>query len=343
MQNKTTNLNPNHTDVDTSSYESANDIIASSSCSCDKDEAKTIRELRDTVKKNAESITKNTSDISINTANIDAATKSIEVANTTIETNKKNIDTITKKSEDTDKTIKEITHNLSTATDTIKTVKTESDKKIDDLTNTVKKNAESEKKDIAKCSRRKIAVECIPEKSFYTVHGNEVRVVIPSDTKWGKDQIGYNEEQNQENYLCLKYYAPDNAVYLRQALDTTIPEDKAYYSCDVGESFHTEKNSGLKYGCYWIAMTKRDSDGNTIYAGFDSGTEANNYKYRGCFVTYEFYDKDKKIIAKDLIRLNLVTDDCIKNYKPWYMNEYISKEYLESDEGKAYLKGLLGL
>jgi hypothetical protein len=104
--------------------------------------------------------------------------------------------------------------------------------------------------------------------------------------------------------MTFTSYAPEGAVSLREGdrgtiIDELIPLNGGS-GCGVDEF-------GRKYKNHWFALASYDEDSNTwTYFGANSTA----VKYIGWTYVVEWYDKDRKLIDVDYLRINLSNASC---------------------------------
>lgn len=86
---------------------------------------------------------------------------------------------------------------------------------------------------------------------------------------------------------------------------------------------------GRNYSIVWLALASYDANNDTwTYFGKNSS----NSRYIGWNYVVEWYDANGKVMASDMIRINLSNEDCHLNLKPSYLST-VNVNDLVQDEG----------
>lgn len=141
----------------------------------------------------------------------------------------------------------------------------------------------------------------------------EIRIMVPSDTKFEHQNSGTNADANAY-YIGFKAYAPEGAVNFKEDLAEIISDNTMY--AFEGNDFAGIDAYGRKYSICWLAVAKYDESTQT-WSRY--GAQSTKEKYIGWYYSVEWYDVNGKMIGSDCIRINLSNEDCHNNIEPFYM------------------------
>lgn len=166
---------------------------------------------------------------------------------------------------------------------------------------------------------RKYDVSNVPVGTLVDYRDHEIRIMCPADAEFTKQAVGAGGDTNTY-YMTFKTFAPnDNAVgYMEHLGDQSDSEILTKFSVD---------EYGRKYQSTWLGIAKFDEITSTwTYYGANS-TEN---KYIGWDYRIDWYNVDGLKVSSDSVRINLSNEDCHYCLKPYYMNETITSEEVES-------------
>ena len=189
----------------------------------------------------------------------------------------------------------------------------------------------SEKKANVVLERVKYEVSSKPVGTLVDYRDKEIRVMVPADTQFVKQNSGENADADAY-YIGLKAYAPDGAVNFKEDLAEIIA-DSTMYSF-AGNDFAGTDAYGRKYSIVWLPVAKHSDGAWTYY-----GEKSNNSKYIGWHYSVEWYDVNGVMIDSDCIRINLSNEDCHNVIEPFYManvvkNVSVNGTLLDMVDGK---------
>lgn len=147
----------------------------------------------------------------------------------------------------------------------------------------------------------------------------EIRVMVPSDTKFELQNSGANTDANSY-YIGLKAYAPEGAVSFKEDLAEIISDNTMYYFED--NDFAGIDAYGRKYSICWLPVAKYDEEAKTWHRYGDQSTKE---KYLGFYYSVEWYDANGVKIDSDCIRVNLSNETCHNNIEPYYMANVVKE------------------
>ena len=167
-----------------------------------------------------------------------------------------------------------------------------------------------EELELQKLKEVKYEVSGLPEGTLLDYRQKEIRIMIPEDTQFEQQQVGENGNSNMW-YFQFKAYAPDGAEYFKED-DLEEIEDQTFY--DFDDKFAGIDKYGRKHSTGWLAAAMKSGD-SWMYFGKNS---SENHMV-GFFYSVEWYDKDKKLIGMDKIRINLTNPKCHGMIEPYYI------------------------
>ena len=159
--------------------------------------------------------------------------------------------------------------------------------------------------------RIKWEVSHAPARTLVDYSDKEVRVMCPADTEWTFQNSGPNSQPNLY-YIGFKAYAPENAFYFKEDVNSSIG-DETFYSFE-GNDFAGIDEYGRKYSIIWLPVAAHDGNAWTYY-----GASSSESRLIGWYYTVEWYDADKNIIGGDQIRINLTNEACHTTPDPYYV------------------------
>lgn len=144
---------------------------------------------------------------------------------------------------------------------------------------------------------------------------NEIRVMVPADYVWEKQQVGATGNANMY-YMGFRAYAPANAVTFKESEQGVITDEVLDFTGD----FAGIDAYGRKYSIVWLPLASYDPNTDTwTYFGESSSTE----RYVGWTYCVEWYDENDILISSDSIRINLSNESCHLEVKPYYMGKVV--------------------
>ena len=168
---------------------------------------------------------------------------------------------------------------------------------------------------------KKYEISSKPEGTLVSYGEDEIRVMVPADAQWIKQNVGATGNANMY-YMGFKAYAPDGAVGFKEG-DRGVIVDEMF---DFNGDFAGTDEYGRNYSICWLALASYDEKTNTwSYFGKNSSAD----KYIGWTYCVEWYDENNVIIESDSIRINLSNEDCHNVSVPYYMSNYVTLEQLE--------------
>ena len=145
----------------------------------------------------------------------------------------------------------------------------------------------------------------------------EIRVMVPANHKWEKQNVGGAGNPNMY-YMGFKAYAPEGAVSFKEG-DRGVIIDEMF---DFNGDFAGTDEFGRNYSICWLALASYDSSSNS-WNYYGKGSTAN--KYIGWTYCVEWYDSNGIVIGSDSIRINLSNEACHSNIEPYYMNTFVKE------------------
>lgn len=156
------------------------------------------------------------------------------------------------------------------------------------------------------------------------VTDNEIRICCAANTAWAEQAVGTNGDPNSY-YVGLKIYAPVGCDHFMEDLNKTIEDDTVF---DFTDEFSGRDSYGNGYSLVWLPVAAKQEDGTWKYYGDMSTAD----KMIGWYYTSAFYDASDNLLSKETIRINLVNENMDTEIIPYYMNNYATKEALETLE-----------
>jgi hypothetical protein len=163
----------------------------------------------------------------------------------------------------------------------------------------------------------KYEIVSTPAGTLVDYRDKEIRVMVPAETKWVKQNVGSTGNENMY-YMGFKAYAPEDAVSFKEGdrgviVDEMFTFDNDFAGIDV---------YGRKYSICWLALASYDADSDTwTYFGKNSSIN----KYVGWTYVVEWYDANGVVIGSDSIRINLSNENCHNNIEPFYMANFVKE------------------
>lgn len=154
-----------------------------------------------------------------------------------------------------------------------------------------------------------------PEHALVDYRDKEIRVMIPANTEFAKQNSGANADADAY-YIGFKAYAPDGAVSFKEDMSEIIA-DQTMHAFE-GNDFAGIDAYGRKYSIVWLPVAKFANETWTYY-----GATSNKDKYIGWYYSVEWYGSNGKMIGSDCIRINLSNEACHNNAEPYYMNKVV--------------------
>lgn len=165
----------------------------------------------------------------------------------------------------------------------------------------------------------KVEINEVPDNTIVNYFQDEVRVAAPSNVDW---------VANGDGKACMRaiMFAPTDAVYFKNALGKSIPEDTEFHGFENYELAGVDDEE-CKFAICWLPLAEKDENDQFVYNGTKSSLADGFY---GWYWTCEWYDENKKPIGKSCIRINCVTEDDICYEMPYYMADYYTKEEVDA-------------
>ena len=202
-----------------------------------------------------------------------------------------------------DKAIAESAKDLVTKAEVAESLEEKAD---DSRVNEIEVVLDKFKKEIATFYRPlKYKISDVPEGTIIDYdREKEIRIFCPPHVKFHK-QAAVGEGGNANiYYMTFTSYAPEGAVSLREGDKGVIVDELISLSNGSGTGVD---EFGRKYKNHWFALAMYDETLDVwTYFGNNSTTE----KYIGWTYVVEWYDKDRKLIDVDRIRINLSNASC---------------------------------
>ena len=165
--------------------------------------------------------------------------------------------------------------------------------------------------------RIKYEITSKPEGTLVDYRDKEIRVMVPSDYKWTKQNVGANGNANMY-YMGFKAYAPEGAVSFKEGDHGVIVDEMFTFDDD----FAGIDEFGRKYSICWLALASYNAVSDTWkYFGENSSFS----KYVGWDYVVEWYDKNGVKIDADCIRINLSNENCHNVIEPYYMANVVKE------------------
>jgi len=145
---------------------------------------------------------------------------------------------------------------------------------------------------------------------------DEIRVMVPADYVWEKQNVGATGNANMY-YMGFRAYAPANAATFKEGDQGVIVDEILDFSGD----FAGIDAYGRKYSTVWLALASYNAETDTwTYFGAQSSTQ----RYIGWTYVVEWYDENGVLISSDSIRINLSNESCHLAVKPYYMGSVVN-------------------
>ena len=207
------------------------------------------------------------------------------------------------------------TLNLALATSSSNGAMSKEDKAFIDAIPTVYATKEFVKKT---AEQVKYEITGTPYGTLVNYSEDEIRVMCPANAEFVKQSVGATGNANMY-YMGFKAYAPDGAVSFKEGDRGVIIDEMFTFDGD----FAGTDEFGRNYSICWLALASYNEASDTWnYYGKNSNEE----KYIGWDYVVEWYDANDVKIGTDSIRINLSNEDCHNNVRPYYMNNYATKE-----------------
>lgn len=157
---------------------------------------------------------------------------------------------------------------------------------------------------------RKYDVSGTPNGTLVNYGEKEIRVMVPADAEFAKQNVGVGGDANTY-YMTFKAYAPHDAVGYKEHIGS---QSDSEVLTDLKIDVH-----GRRYQPTWLGLAKfDDTTGAWTYYGKNSAES----KYIGWDYRIDWFGVDGTMIATDSVRINLSNEDCHYNDKPYYMANY---------------------
>lgn len=194
---------------------------------------------------------------------------------------------------------------------------------VEEVVNTLPQLYLTKEQGLAIFERKDYEISNTPTGTLVDYRDKEIRVMCPKDTEWTFQNVGPTGNANR-HYMAFKAYAPEGAVSFKEGINTI--EDEMF---TFDDDFAGTDLFGRKYSICWLSLASYDSTSDTwTYFGKDSTTK----EYFGWTYVVEWYDANEKVIASDMIRINLSNEDCHLTLKPSYLTT-VNVNDLVQDEG----------
>ena len=145
---------------------------------------------------------------------------------------------------------------------------------------------------------------------------DEIRVMVPADYVWEKQNVGATGNANMY-YMGFRAYAPANAATFKESEQGVITDEVLDFTGD----FAGIDAYGRKYSTVWLPLASYNAESDTwTYFGAQSSTQ----RYIGWTYAVEWYDEDGVLISSDSIRINLSNESCHLEVKPYYMGGVVN-------------------
>ena len=183
------------------------------------------------------------------------------------------------------------------------------------------------KEDIAKLLE-KYKIDKVPEGTLIDYREKEIRVMIPADADFSKN----NGIFAGENLFCIELciYAPEGAVSHKTNFNGTIMEG-------LVENFANNKDEfgRIPIGtCPPVAYYDTQS-AKWVYYGANSTAD----KYIGWNCSVEWFDENGIVMASDHVRVNLSNEECHNELFPYLGAPIATKAFVQEEIAKAQLEG----
>lgn len=184
-------------------------------------------------------------------------------------------------------------------------------------------------KGVAGLSKDEYEIFRKPRGSVVDYRDKEIRVLCYKNTIWDLSNVGLGGANNTY-YLGFKAYAPDGAVYFKDSLNPEIVDDR--WHGFVEDSFGGVDEYERKFSIRYLPVAENKNGNTWVYIGEKSTSS----EYAGWYYSVEWYDKDKILISKDLVRINCANENCYSDIGDSYVNQELTK-YVKHTEIKDKL------
>ena len=174
----------------------------------------------------------------------------------------------------------------------------------------------SEAKTAALYKKVKYEISSKPAEALVDYREKEIRIMCPADTQFELQNVGPTGDSTRY-YIGFKAYAPDGAVSFKEDTKATIEDTTMYYF--EGNDFAGTDAYGRKYSIVWLPVAKHNDDDTWTYYGTNSSAA----KYIGWYYSVEWYGANGKVIASDIIRINLSNEACHNVVEPYFMGQVV--------------------
>ena len=169
---------------------------------------------------------------------------------------------------------------------------------------------------------RKFDISGTPTGTLVDYSDHEIRVMVPADAEFTKQNVGANGNPNMY-YMSFKAYAPNGAVSFKEG-DRGVIVDEMH---DFNGPASGVDEWGRRYSVCWLALAMYDATSNTwTYFGANSSES----RYTGWTYVVEWFDENGVKIGYDSVRINLSNESCHYNNMPYYMANYATVEELDT-------------
>ena len=183
----------------------------------------------------------------------------------------------------------------------------------------------------AKYLQKKYDVTNTPKGTLINYGEKEIRIMVPENTEWVKQNVGPTGNSNMY-YMGFKAYAPEGAVSFKEGDRGVILDEMFTFDDD----FAGTDEFGRNYSICWLALASYNASSDTwTYFGKNSSTE----KYIGWDYVVEWYDENGTILDFNQIRINLSNEECHFAVEPYYMvnvtaeiKKYVDEQVQEISE-----------
>lgn len=169
---------------------------------------------------------------------------------------------------------------------------------------------------------RKYDISSTPAGTLVDYRDHEIRVMVPADAEFTKQNVGANGNPNMM-YMTFRAYAPDGAVSFKEG-DRGVIVDEMH---DFNGPASGVDEFGRHYSVCWLALAMYDSASDT-WTYF--GKSSTDKKMIGWDYVVEWYDENGVVIGYDSVRINLSNESCHYNNMPYYMANYATVTYVDT-------------
>lgn len=154
---------------------------------------------------------------------------------------------------------------------------------------------------------KKFEISDTPDGTIVDYRDGEIRIMCRENAVFSEQSVGTGGDPNCY-YMTLKTYVfDDNVVGYREHLG-------AQSDSETLTDLKTDK-FGRRYQPTWLALARRDDNGNWSYYGKTSTSE----KMIGWDYRIDLYDANDTVIASDSVRINLSNEECHFINEPYYV------------------------